>query len=231
MIVPIIIVVLCIIFLFILMGSGKKQIGTKEEGTMVSAQDFINVRDIVGHVLYTRDGYCMSYIRLQPPMSSLWSRRDKRMRTNTLTAEASKDQKPWKLTAVSRPMDITQLVNQYQQLRDETEDPVRKKILKQEMSNLQGKVGGGEAVERQFYIQIWEPCKEHVEEELLERARQVAAIYESIGVVCQILKKPDIIRFCNLVHNPAYINIEDTSSEPAFTMLTVEDAKTEEAIV
>lgn len=229
MIIPIVIVVLCILFLFILMGNTKKQTDTKKEGTLVSAQDIINVRDIVGHVLYTRDNYCISYIRLQPPMSSLWSRRDKRIRTNTLTAEASKDQKPWKLTAVSRPMDITQLVNQYQQIRDETEDPVRKKILKQEMSNLQGKVGGGEAVERQFYIQIWEPRKEHVEEELLERARQVAAIYESIGVVCQILKKPDIIRFCNLVHNPAYINIEDTSSEPAFTMMTAENA--EEAII
>jgi len=228
MIVPIIIVVLCIIFLFILMGSGKKQAGAKEEGTLVSAQDFINMRDIVGHVLYTKDDYCMSYIRLQPPMSSLWSRRDKRMRTNTLTAEASKNQKPWKLTAVSRPMDITQLVNQYQQLRDETENPVRKKILKQEMSNLQSKVGGGEAVERQFYIQIWAPNKEHVEEELLERARQVAAVYESIGVVCQVLKKPDIIRFCNLVHNPAYINIEDTASDPAFTMVAVED---QEAVV
>lgn len=231
MIIPIIIVVLCIVFLFVLMGSGKKQPSNKEEGTLVSAQDFINVRDIVGHVLYTRDNYCMSYIRLQPPMSSLWSRRDKRMRTNTLTAEASKDRKPWKLTAVSRPMDITQLVNQYQQLRDETENPIRKKILKQEMMNLQSKVGGGEAVERQFYIQIWAPYKEHVEEELLERARQVASIYESIGIVCQVLKKPDIIRFCNLVHNPAYINIEDTIAEPALTMVAVEDIDKEEVTV
>lgn len=177
----------------------------------VSAQEFINVRDIVDHVLYTQDDYCISYVRLQPPMSSLWSRREKRMRTNTLVAEMSKDKEPWMLTAVSRPMDITQLVNQYRQVRDETDNPIRKQILKQEMKELQTKVGAGEAIERQFFVKIWAQNKQGVEIELLDRARQIIYAYESIGVLGHILKKPEIIRYCNLVHNPAYINMDDVS--------------------
>lgn len=226
MIFPIIIILVCFAGMVLLSMSGKNKSTAKDTGTEVSAQDFINVADIVDHVLYTRDNYCISYVRLQPPMSSLWSRREKRMKTNTLVAEVSKDRQPWILTAVSRPMDISQLISQYRQLRDDTDNPVRKKLLKQEMNELQKKVGGGEAIERQFYIKIWTQNREGAEAELLERARQVVSAYASIGITGHILKKPDIIRFCNLVHNPAYINAEDTNAEPGFPIIT----ETEEGI-
>lgn len=217
---PIIIILICVGGLVFLSTSGKKgKAAAKEDEQAISAQDFINVADIVEHVLYTKDNYCISYIRLQPPMSSLWSRREKRMKTNTLVAEVSKDRQPWILSAVSRPMDISQLIGQYRQLRDQTDNSIRKRLLKQEMNELQKKVGGGEAIERQFYIKIWTQEKDGAETELLERARQIVSAYESVGITGQILKKPDIIRFCNLVHNPAYINAEDTNSEPSIPMI------------
>ena len=219
MIFPIIIILVCLAGMILLSMSGKSKSAAKDTGTEVSAQDFINVADIVDHVLYTRDNYCISYVRLQPPMSSLWSRREKRMKTNTLVAEVSKDRQPWILTAVSRPMDISHLISQYRQLRDNTDNPVRKKLLKQEMNELQKKVGGGEAIERQFYIKIWTQNREGAETELLERARQVVSAYASIGITGHILKKPDIIRFCNLVRNPAYINAVDAYAEPGFPFI------------
>lgn len=226
MLFPIVIIVICVGGLILLSLSGKKgRSAGKSTGQEVSAQEFINVRDIIDNVLYTNDHYCISYIRLQPPMSSLWSRREKRMKTNTLVAEVSKDRLPWILTAVSRPMDISQLISQYRQLRDNTDNPIRKKMLKQEMNELQKKVGGGEAIERQFYLKIWLPDKEGVEVELQERARQIVSAYESVGIVGQILKKPDIIRFCNLVHNPAYINVEDASAEPGVPIILEMEAE------
>lgn len=220
MIVPIIIMLGCFGALaFLQMPATKSKRQPKDMGNLVSAQEFTNVRDIVEHVLYTKDNYCISYIRLQPPMSSLWSRKEKRMRTNTIVAEVSKDREPWMLTAVSRPMDISSLINQYQKLRDETSNPLRKKLLKQEMQDLQKKVGGGEAIERQFYIKIWAPLKDGAEEDLKERARQIVGYYETIGITGQILKKPDIIKFCNLVHNPSYVNTENTAVSPTFPLI------------
>lgn len=224
MLFPIIIILLCAGGLVFLSRSGQKGNTGKNTGQEISVQDFINVRDISGNVLYTRDDYCIAYIRLQPPMSSLWSRREKRMKTNTLVAEVSKDRLPWILTAVSRPMDISQLISHYRQIRDQTDNQVRKKLLKQEMNELQKKISGGEAIERQFYIKIWTPYKEGAETELLERARQIKTAYESIGIVGQILKKPDIIRFCNLVHNPTYINAEEVSADPGLPAIVEVEA-------
>lgn len=219
MIVPIVIVIVCILSLLLLQKKSEKKSKNEKEGQMVSAQDFLNTKDIINHVLYTKDGYCISYIQLQPPMSSLWSRREKRMRTNTIVSEISKDRFPWKLTGVSRPLDISQLINQYRQLREDTDSPIRKNILKQEMQNLQMKVGAGEAVERQFYIQYWMEEKEGVEVELLERARQIISAYEAIGVYAHLLDKPEIIRFCNLIHNPTYINVEDLDINPSMPII------------
>lgn len=215
---PLVMILICAVFLGLIfvMSSGSKK---KVEGVEVTAQDFINVRDIVDHVLYTMDNYCISYVKLQPPMSSLWSKQEKRMKTNTIVAEASKDREGWMLTAVSRPMDITYLVNQYRTLRDNTDNPYRKKILKEEIRELQKKVIAGEAVERQFYLKIWEPLRDGAETDLLERSRQLVSVYESIGISATILNKPDIIRFCNLVHNPAYINVETESADNGIPMI------------
>lgn len=222
--IPIIIVVCCMaILLFMSFAPGKKKI-SNGSGVAVSAQDFLNVRDIVDHILYTRDDYCISYVRIHPPMSSLWSKREKKSKTNTLVAEISKDREPWTLSAVSRPMDISQLINQYRQLRDSTDNPIRKNLLKLEMRELQNKVGAGEAVERQFYIKVWIQNREGAEGELYDRCRQIVSAYEAVGITSEILKKPDIIRYCNLVHNPAYINVEDTNTTPVFPMITEVDA-------
>lgn len=221
---PIIIMVICAAFLCMMMMMSRNSKKKKESGVEVTAQDFMNVRDIIDHVLYTQDGYGISYVRLQPPMSSLWSKREKCMKTNTIVAEASKHQSDWMVDAVSRPMDITYLVNQYRTLRDNTDNPYRKKLLKEEIRELQNKVVAGEAVERQFYLKIWAPLKDGVEVELLERARQWVSTYESIGISASVLSKPDIIRFCNLVHNPAYINVESETIETAIPMIRQKEA-------
>lgn len=227
MIIAMFTVAICLSLLFLISVSGNEKKKKADDGQMMSAQDFLGVEDIRDRILYRTDNLCMAYIRLQPPMSSLWSKSEREMKTNTLVAECSKDRKPWSLTAVSRPMDITQLTNQYKHMRDDTSNPIRKKLLKQEIKELQNKVGAGEAIERQFYIKIWEENKDGVEQELLEHAKMIIANYESVGIVAQLVKKPDIIRFCNLVHNPEYINMEDTNDEPGMPMI-VEDKEEDE---
>lgn len=222
MVFSIIIMILCISFLVLFSfqnGKNKKEEGVK----LVSAQAFIHVQDINKNILYTTDNKCISYIRLQPPMSSLWSRREKRMKTNTLVAEISKDREPWVLSAVSRPMDITYLINQYKNKREQTDNFIRKNLLKQEMMELQDKVGSGQAVERQFYIKIWVDNKPGAEENLLTRAQQIIGAYESIGVTGTLLKKQDIIPYCNLVHNPSYINLDTTDTSPGIPMIIDEE--------
>ncbi len=220
MIFPIMILVICMIFLFFLQMMGKEK--KKTDVKQVSAQDFIQLKTIEKNILYTADDKCIAFIRLQPPMSSLWSKKEKRMKTNTIVAEMSKDREPWSLNAVSRPMDINYLVNQYKVTREQTDNPIRKNLLKQETWELQEKVGSGQAVERQFYIKIWSD-KPGAEQELLNRAQKIISAYEKIGVASKLLNRQEIIPYCNLVHNPSYINVDQLDTMPGMPMIMEAD--------
>ena len=76
----------------------------------ITANEFINVRDICGNFLYTRDGLTMCYLKLTPVSIDLYSKTEKRNIVHTLTAEMSSTQFPFKFIAVSRPVDISPLL-------------------------------------------------------------------------------------------------------------------------
>lgn len=73
----------------------------------VTAQEFVNVKDITDKYLYTRDGLVFMYIRLYPISPDLLSRREKRSLTRQLTAEISAEPFKFGFTALSRPVDIS----------------------------------------------------------------------------------------------------------------------------
>ncbi len=77
----------------------------------------------------------------------------------------------------------------------------------------------GEVVERQFYIMLWEDYEEGIERDILKRAMEFSSKLESSSIKCNILTENKIVRLCNLINNPAYTNIEDTSFEPTIPFL------------
>jgi len=114
MIMPITMIALCLLggvgyFLFSKINFNTKQ----EENT---AQDFINIVDIKDNFLYTRDGYIMSYFRIQPISIELLSEREKESLCNMLTAELSSINEPFKFIAISRPVNISGLLEEYTQI-------------------------------------------------------------------------------------------------------------------
>ncbi len=66
-------------------------------------------------------------------------------------------------------------------------------------------------MERQFYIMIWEKYQDGIETDLTKRAMEIISMFESASIKASILKEKDIIRLCNLINNPAFVNLEDVS--------------------
>ena len=177
----------------------------------ITAQEFINLKDITDRYLYTRDGLVFMYIRIYPISPDLLSKREKKTFTRQLTAELSAETLQFGFMALSRPVDISPLVKEYSDLLVESNDPVQKEILKNEMQAISNYALSGEVVERQFYIKIWETYKEGVETDLLKRCFSLLAHFTSSGVNGEILAEDEIIKLCNLVTNPAYVHFEDTN--------------------
>ncbi len=190
----------------------------EDSAAMHTAQQFINVRDIRGKCLYTRDGLAFVYLRIHAISIDLYSKAEKNVLIRTLTAELSDIQYPFKFMALSRPVDISPLITEMGEMLKEAEDK-QKELLRQEMLQMGGFALSGEIVERQFYIALWEKQEEGSERELLKRASLLGEKFAVGGVNCDILSEKEIVRLINLVNNPSYIHLEDAETEAGIPML------------
>ena len=136
--------------LMLFLKSGTKRPLT-ENAAMVTAQQFINIKDSQDKYLYTRDGMIFVYLRIHAISIDLFSKSEKNVLIKTLTAELSDIQYPFKFLALSRPVDISPLITEMGDMLKEAEEK-RKEILRQEILQMGSYALSGEIVERQFYM-------------------------------------------------------------------------------
>jgi hypothetical protein len=210
-VIPIIVILLCVgggATYYFFKKKDSKSIESKTQQEL-TAQEFVNVKDIHDRFLYTRDGQVIAYIKINPISIDLFSDMEKEQICRVLTAELSSIQKPFKFLAVSRPVDITPLVNEYTALLSETTDQRQKELLRNEMMVMSNYAVSGEVVERQFYVMLWTKYRAGIEQELLKESREFCNKFENAGVSCDIIKEHEIVRLCNLINNPAYTHFEE----------------------
>jgi len=53
---------------------------------------------------------------------------------------------------------------------------------------------------------LWKKYQDGVENDLLKECREFCQKFESANISCAIIKEQEIVRLCNLVNNPAYMN-------------------------
>ena len=218
MLLPIIMILVCVLLgggtlLFLKFSERRKKAKSrdKEELAQMTANEFVNVKDIRGSFLYTRDGMALAYLKIFPISTELFSKNEKRLIAKQLTVSLSSGQYPFQLLAVSRPVDISTLTS--------SSDIQQKELLKHEIVEMGGFALSGEVVERQFYIKIWDKAVDGVERELLQKLKYLSGYFADCGIQTEILEQQDIVRLCNLVNNPAYVHLEDAGFEAAIPIL------------
>jgi hypothetical protein len=208
---PIIMILLCAIAGAVALFFLKRPMQLKNDQineNQKTAQEFVNVKDIHDRFLYTRDGQIIAYIKIHPISIDLFSDSEKEQISKVLTAELSSVQKPFKFLAVSRPVDITPLVNEYQSLLLETTDQKQKELLRHEIMEISNFATSGEVIERNFFIMIWSRYREGIESDLIKECKEMIQKFESVNIHCDIIKEQEITRLCNSINNPAYIYYE-----------------------
>ena len=117
MLLPIIMIVVCVLLgggtlLFLKFSEKRKKAKgrDKEELAQMTANEFVNVKDIRGSFLYTRDGMALAYLKIFPISTELFSKNEKRLISKQLTASLSSGQYPFQLLeqitlhSVNRPV-------------------------------------------------------------------------------------------------------------------------------
>ncbi len=193
MILPITMICVCALLgggvFFYMRFSGNKTKGKKEaDPAMTAANEFVNVRDINGKYLYTRDNTVLAYLRIMPISIDLFSKSEKQQIVKQLTANLSGAEYPFQLLAVSRPVDISPLLSNLSDSLTSCADAKQKELLRQEMMEMSTFALSGDVVERQFYLKLWDKAGENTERELLQKLKYLEGYFSDVGIRTEILE-------------------------------------------
>lgn len=184
-----------------------------------TAQEFVNAKDLGNNCLYTLDGMIFAYIKLEGLCLELFSRQEQKLLCKNLSSALSQIKRPYKYIAVSRPVDISKSLQEYEELYSGAEGG-RKKLLKNEMRELADMVMSGETLERQHYIVIWDTVQRADEHSIVTAANDLLKKFTENGISAELVDKKGIVRLCNLVNIPAYVHIESADIEDAISVLS-----------
>ena len=182
---------------------------SKKETEDKTAQDFTNVAFIQDQCLHTRDGQVLAYIKIQPISIELFSDMEKGQIARILTAELSSFHKPFKFIALSRPVDISIMIQDYREILETSTDQGQKELVRQEMSAMSTYALSGQVVERQFYLVLWARDREGADKDLLKDCDDLVQRFESANITTNIIGEQEILRLINMVNNPAYTYLEN----------------------
>lgn len=109
----------------------------KKENKDLSEQELLNVIDIKGNFLYTRDNYVFTYIRISPINLQLWAEDELKEKLLSYTAEYSSEDTCFSFYSISRPIELEGVITNYERILRKSQDSIQKRIISNTLNYLQ----------------------------------------------------------------------------------------------
>ncbi|MGL4548885.1 hypothetical protein [Eubacterium aggregans] len=164
-------------------ANDDESVKKKKEDTV---NDFINVKDIQESILYLQNGVA-AFVKVQPINPELMSIDEKKGITKRLSAEFSGIDFSFKLICVYAPTDASEQFNYYQNLMDQTNNPIRQEILCREINELAKKIDNAEIPKRNFYLMVLEAYGRDALDEVQKRAKGLVARLAGGGISSEVI--------------------------------------------
>ena len=174
-----------------------------EKNKELSEQELLNVIDIQGNFLYTRDNYIFTYIKINPINLQLWSTDELKSNLAKYTAEFSSEDTIFSLYSISRPTEISGVIVNYERILKKSEDIIQKQMISETLNYLQSLSSVGQAIEKQTYIILWKKRTDYAEKELTKRSQEWLNRFQSAGGSAYILGEHEIVQLINGFTNPS----------------------------
>ncbi len=169
----------------------------------------INILDIKNNTIYTRDDYLIMALKIYSINMQLFSKKELEQKVKEITTELAGDLKEIKFFSISRPTDISKLIDKLREELNNTEIQKQKNLLKQSIRETIRLSVTGDVVERQNFITIYEKNSDTAEKELQKQAMDLVNKFNNCGINAEILNEQDLIQLCNSALNINFAFRED----------------------
>lgn len=169
----------------------------------------IGILDIRNNFIYTDNDYVISGLKIHSINTQLLSKAESKSLIRDLSAEISSEKEEMKYFTISRTVDITSLQEEIKQKIEDSDNVIRKNLLKNHLRELQNLSLNGEIIERQSFLMIHSKRVDNCEKNLLKRLNELSNKFERCGIKNEILDEYALIQLCNSFLNINYSSNED----------------------
>lgn len=181
----------------------------KKENVNMSANLFLNIKDVQGNFLYTIDNKVLCYLRIYPKNCKLMSKEEQIAHGRSITKNFASELKPFKLYFTNRPIDLRKNQDFQAKLMEKEKEALKFSLLDKRSRSFGVLSTTGKALESEIYLIIWEDNEEYVEQELIKRISELRMKLTNSGYKTEVLDERLIIQLINSYNNPDVAYIED----------------------
>ena len=158
-----------------------------------SLNEFLNVKNIKENFLYTLDGQVIQFIKVEPINIELLTDDELESKMNFSSIEFSEEQQPYKILVIPRAVDISEHIEEQEELKRKIDDDVGIEIINNRIISTTEIVENKNIIENEFYIMIYDSNKYNIENELMKRANNWINRLKNCGYRSNLLYEREII--------------------------------------
>ena len=182
----------------------------------ITANKFLNIKDIQGNFLYTIDGKVLAYLKIYPKNCKLMSKEEQKNHAQILTRNFASELKPFKLYFTNRPVNLQRNQDYQAELMDKEKNAMKFTLQGKRSRSFGNLSVRGKALESEIYLIVWGENTEYIEQELMKRLNDLKMKFTNSGYRTEILEERLIIQLVNSYTNPdvAYLENQDYLESP-----------------
>ena len=212
----------------------RKGISTKEviiiKNKNKSLNEFLNIKNIDENFLYTLDNKVITFIKVYPINTELFSEEELENKMDSMSVEFSNEQYAYSIFVIPRKVDISEYVKEQEELKKNIQDEISIKIEEKRIIATHELVADKNIIENEFYLYIWEEDSDNVKEKILKRANNWRKRFKDCGFETEILEKTQIILLAKSFTIPEFARKESVDYDDSIVRIRRRSARNKQNI-
>ena len=212
----------------------RKGISTKEviiiKNKNKSLNEFLNIKNIDENFLYTLDNKVITFIKVYPINTELFSEEELENKMESMSVEFSNEQYAYSIFVIPRKVDISEYVKEQEELKKNIQDEISIKIVEKRIIATHELVADKNIIENEFYLYIWEEDSDNVKEKILKRANNWRKRFKDCGFETEILEKTQIILLAKSFTIPEFARKESVDYDDSIVRIRRRSARNKQNI-
>ena len=186
-----------------------KRLFSKNKNEIETCNSEIGILDIRNNYIYTIDGNTIAILKIETINTSLLTNKEKVNLINELSFNLADESEEMKFYIMPSAIDITKFQDNILAILENVDNPIRKRLLREEVQEMQIRSVNGEICKKQCFLIIYKKTEDNCEKELLKRSIALEQKFSNCGIKLELLDETELIRVCNSFLNMNYATREN----------------------